>query len=197
MNEFNEKEKVLGTQIAGNIFAQRGKTNFESNNPVEGIKVESVTTDTIFYCTRGCPAFMIPDYERDAFDKIVRDEKGTPKKLFITDNDGNNRKVVEISHHFERVPYRDQKTGKTDAMKFIGRYIVHADDERRDDILAKIRQMSKNPSSGIVSEGAFKESENASAYKMEKQIATLESENTRIATENKALSEKLKSMGAK
>ena len=197
MNAIDEKEKTLGKKIKGAVYGGDGEDNFDASKKPKGIDVTAITKDIVFYSTAGCPTFTIPEYERDSGDNIVIDEKSKkPRKLYATDVDGNNRRLIEITHKFERVPHIDPHTGKTDAMKFTGRYILKADDPRRDDILAKIRTLSKNPFTGIISEGEFKTRENAAAYRLEQENVNLKSAVSDLEAKNQALQAKLTSLGA-
>lgn len=149
----------------------------------------------IYYCTKGQYSFTIPEYERDQYGEVVKNDKGMPKFLYATDDNGNNKHIVNIHIAFDRVPVKDPKTGKTNAMVFLGRLIVEPDNERYDDIISYIEKAKRNPLSGLVSEEEYKEMHNPDAYAFEKKLSMYESENTELKDYNAKLRQKLESLG--
>lgn len=159
-------------------------------------KVEpEVKKAKIYYCTKGQYSFTIPEYERDEFGEVVKNEKGKPKVLYATDDNGNNKHVVHIHIVFDRVPVKDAKTGKTNAMVFLGRLIVNPSNERYEDIIEYIEKAKLNTLSGLVTEDEYKELHNPDAYAFEKKLFMYESENTELKEYNANLRQKLESLG--
>ena len=148
----------------------------------------------VFYCNRGQYTFSLPEYERDEFGKLIV-ENGKKKKLFVTDADGNNRHVVQVSFQFERVPVKDKKTGKTSAMIHLGRFICDPANERYEDLVRYLADAKKNGLSGLMSEDEYKKDYNAEAYAFEKQVATLNSDMDELRKRNEAMEEVLKQKG--
>lgn len=148
-----------------------------------------------YYCTKGQYSFALHEYERDEYGKVIVNEQGKPKKLYATDNEGNNKHAVYIHYKFDRVPIKDPKTGKTSAMEFLGRLIVDPSNERYDDIIAHLENARKNKYSGILTEDEYKNLHNPDAYAFEKKLAMYETENTELKDYNEKLRKKLEDAG--
>lgn len=155
-----------------------------------------VKKPVVYYCTKGQYTFTIPEYERDEFGAVVKKD-GVPKVLYVTDDNGNNRHSVHIHIQFERVPVKDPKTGKTNAMHFLGRLIVQPENERYDDIIAYLEKAKKNAYNGLKTEDEYKEMHNPDAYAFEKRMSMYETENTELKEYNEKLRKKLEEAGIK
>ena len=162
---------------------------------VKKVEAKIIEKPKIYYCTKGQYTFSIPEYERDEFGEVIKNEYGKPKILFATDIDGNNQHAVFIHLSFERVPVKDPKTGKTNAMIFLGRFIINPGHERYTDIIAYIERAKKNPLAGILSEDEYKEMHNPDAFAFEKKLSIYESENTELKKYNAELKQKLENLG--
>lgn len=180
-----------------NFKMDDGKAKEPAPKPVKVSKRDEKSSlkAVIYYCIKGLYSFVIPEYERDASGEVVIGENGKPKKLFETDANGNNKHEVSIIHKFERFPVIDPKTGKTDALSRIGRFIVEVANPRRDDIIAVIENGRKNKINGILTEDEYKKHSNVEAYRQEQEKKSLVDENTALADENALLREKLAKAG--
>ena len=154
-------------------------------------KIKSV----IYYCIKGLYSFVIPEYERDATGEIVIGSNGKPKVLFVTDANGNNRHQVDVLFKFERFPIKDEKTGKTDMLQRVGRFIIEPENPRRDDIINAIEEGRKNKLNGILTEDEYKRHSNAEAFRQEQEKNLLKDKNVELQDENAMLREKLAKAG--
>lgn len=177
------------------------KIGFDDNSggakktQTQKVKGKVTVKSVIYYCIKGLYSFVIPEYERDASGEIVIGGNGKPKVLIESDANGNNRHEITINHKFERFPIKDPKTGKTDMLQRVGRFIVEVDNPRRDDIIATIENGRKNKINGIMTEDEYKKHSNAEAFRQEQEKNALKDDNAALADENATLREKLAKAG--
>lgn len=151
--------------------------------------------DRVFYCIKGEYSFTLPEYERDGFGQIIRNDAGQPKQLFEMDANGNNRVPVTRKFKFERVPVKDPKTGKTSALIFLGRFVVSADNDRYDDLIAHLEEARKNAYNGVCTEDEYKAQHNPEAHAAEKVAAAAMAENESLRRANESLAARLRDAG--
>lgn len=144
-----------------------------------------------YYCIKGEYTFSIPEYEKDEFGEIVKNEQGKPKILYATDVDGNNRHPIHRHLKFERVPIKDSKSGKTNAMVFVGRFIVAPEYDRYDDVVTYLESARRNSLSGILTEDQYKKQHNPDAYEFEKKVLLYATENEELKAYNEKLRQRL------
>jgi hypothetical protein len=171
----------------------------EEKKPVMKAKQlkEKVKQVVIYYCTKGQYSFDLHKHEKDAFDKIVKDENGKPKKLFIADTDGNNKREVMEDFKFERLPVKNPKTGKTDATMNIGRFIINPDHPRYQELIDRLEISRKNKYNGILTEDEYKIFVNPIAFQQETEKNALKDQNDDLQSENERLKTLLAEKGVK
>ena len=159
------------------------------------VKPSKMRKPVVYYCVKGLLPFSIFEYERDEFGKVVTDENGNKKILMVADADGNNKHPARIKFEFTRLPIIDKKSGKVDATKNYGQFVVQPDMERYDDIIAAIEVIRKNPLNGIKNTEEFGMFENEAEYRQRVENNRLQDENKDLKSENEALKEKLRKQG--
>jgi hypothetical protein len=143
-----------------------------------------------FYCTRGELSFALPQYERDGYGEIIK-ENGRSKRLIVKDNDGNNGHQVFESFKFDRLPIKDPKSGKTSAMIFTGIFVISPEYvlrwARKEELVEYLTLLSKNKHSFILTEDEYKLQRNPDAFAAEKEVMTLKLSNEELKRRNEKL----------
>jgi hypothetical protein len=133
----------------------------------------------IYYCMKGSFTFHLPEFERDAAgDIIYKDEaKLRPMVLYETDADGNNKKKVEKRFSFDRLTLIDERTGKPDATKRRGIFVISPEYpdrwERKEEIIRVIEEARRFAINGLKTEDEYKKEDNSLAYSYSKENETL------------------------
>lgn len=147
----------------------------------------------VYVCTKGEYTFTLPVYELDGFGKEIVDEKGNKKKLYLEEN--GVKKAVETKYVFTRIPVKDEKTGKTNAMIFLAKFILEPENDRYDEIEKLLDNATRNAYSGVMTEDNYKSQSNPEAYASEKQMNLYAGENLELKAHNEKLREALRNAG--
>lgn len=138
-----------------------------------------------YYCVKGEYTFTLPVFELDEFGNEIVDANGNKKKMFLEEN--GVKKAVEIKHTFTRIPVKDEKTGKTNAMIFLAKYVLEADNPRYEEIEKILDAATRNPYSGVKTEDKYKSEDNPEAFAHEKQMNLYAGENKELKEHNEKL----------
>jgi len=159
-----------------------------------GLPVEAPKTTVMYYCTKGCFSFDIPAFELDEFDKPILNAEGIPKKAFFTDEKGNKTPIMD-DYKFDRLPIKNEKTGKTDPTMNIGRFIIDPEHPRAGDLVERLEDARKHKMNGILTEEEFKKYTNPLAFQHETEKNALKNEKDALQSENERLKKMLGEQG--
>lgn len=152
-----------------------------------------------FYCMRGELSFALPEYERDGFGEVVKDAHDRPKKLRVTDQDGNNAHDVFESFKFDRLPVIDPKSNKTSALIFHGIFIISPEFpirwRRKEELVDYLNLVRKNKHSYVLNEDEYRLQRNPEQFAAEKELMTVKLTNEELRKRNEKLEATLREKG--
>lgn len=152
-----------------------------------------------YYCLRGQYAFALDVWEKDINGEVVKNQKGNPVPVKVTDTDGNNPHKIHQAFKFDRLPILDPKTGRTNPLIHHGIFVISEDNperwERRQELIEYLEKSRKNPHAHVVNLDDYKKQRNPEAFAMEQKFVDLKATNAQLEADKKVLMDKLEAAG--